>query len=1111
GMGGAGAQSSQFLNISGGAIYLGYRGVNTGSGTHLATISGGTFQTLDMILITNAANSGNLGTLLGDGTNWAWGSAVPVNLTNSSYTVNGVSGPGYVTFAPEPTRTITLNNQWSGVGGMVMSGPGTLVLAGNNSFSGPLTLNGGTLGIAAAQSDTGGLTINAGNVVIQNGGSLLDSTIAFPSGSGLTFDNSSTVTFTNVVTGPADVVVSGSGVVNAGSNLQNTGNILQNNGILVLNGTILDPASVTNSSSGPLVAQGNITSPIGIGTNSSIDLGSTVYPGTLNAGNVTINGTWIAKINTATTVGGGVNDLLVCTNLVLGGSSVLSIEAISPPSVGTYVLAEYTGALTGAFGTFTNGTRDAMSLSYTAPNGNTPGEILLTVSSSNPANLTWAAPIGSSDINWDVDTSSNWTNSATSALDVFQQQDAVTFTGMPGATSITNRVSVAAQVLPSSITIGGGLPYIFSGVGHISGATGITYNDTNTSGLYTSGNNFTGNVNINNGVLQLGSGVSSWLGVSNSTIINGGTLDLNGQGVGAEPLVIEGSGSAFAGTNNGAINNSSSSSPGQSAGPLNVTLAGDTTINATGNRWDIGVNSLGAGGGSFNGNGYNLTKIGNQQIWIHDVGDIGVGNIDIQAGTLGFEYTIGMGISSDTVTVEPGATLGFYQLSTNSILDKGMVLNGDATLFSGGGSGASNNFVGPITLNGTNTINASGYPLNLLGAITGTGGFILTGTGPLYLGGDDTYSGATFMGPNSVLALESGGSIPNTPLIYMSPGANTKLDASGAGSMTLNSGQTLEGSGTVAGNFTANSGSTIHLGTNSTTYGTIVFTNNLTLNGDTNYFKISDFNNVGVDNDSIMVNGALTLSGISTFVVSPLAALDSSSPYALIEASGGITGQAQNVQVISASPRYTMTPVIGTDINNQPALMVNIMGNAAPLEWQGYLSPVWDQVTSNWYNMGSSVHDHFYNGDLPRFDDTTSVTNVVITNNVLVAGMTMLNVANTYTFSGGGVINGPIAMEAAGTTVLAMSNAPAFTGIDASAGTLVFNLRGLTNYTVAASITDSNGTGGATIIFGGTNTAILTGNNAATPVILGSYNPDFDGTIMVTNGVLQYTNVDALG
>ncbi|HEV2453180.1 MAG TPA: hypothetical protein VGY98_02900 [Verrucomicrobiae bacterium] len=772
--------------------------------------------------------------------------------------------------------------------------------------------------------------------------------------------------------------------------------------------------------------------------------------------------------------------------------------------MGSYVIAEYSGTLTGTFGTLTNATGDSMSLSYS-----TPGEIILNVNTINQSSLVWSATNFSPNINWDVNATPNWTNTATSTLTTFHQQDAVAFNAVPGS-GITNRVAVTGQIMPSSINISGGLPYLITGTGYISGGTGITYNDTNITGIYTSGNNYTGPVNINNGTLQLGNGGSSWLGATNgATYVNGGTLDLNAQGVGAEPLVIQGTGNPLGGTNNGAINNSASTSPGQSAGPLNVTLAGDTTLNASGNRWDIGVSTLGAGGGSFTGNGYNLVKIGNQAIWMHELGDIGVGNIDIQQGLLGFEFTIGMGVPGSTVTVEPGAILGFYQLSSNSILNKQMVLNGNATLQSGGGAGSSNNFVGPITLNGTNSIQTSIYPLNLAGNITGTGGFALSGTGPLYLGGNDTYSGPTLLAANSTLSLEGAGSIPNTPLIYLTPAANTTLSA-GLGSMTLNSGQTLEGSGFVVGNITANSGSSIFVGTNSINYGTLIFTNNLTLNGNTNYFKISDFNNIGIDNDVVWVDGTLTLSGTSTIFISPLAALVPGNPYTIIQA-GSISGSAANLTVVSTSPRYSMTPVI-----NGNQVQVNITGNAAPLEWEGYLTPNWDLVTSNWYNMSALVHDHFYNGDNPTFDDTATVTSVVVTNTLIVSSMNMSNVVKNYTFSGGGAISGPLNMEGngngvGGTTTFATSNAPAFTAIDASAGTLAYDVSGTTNYLVVANITDNLGLGTGALIFGGTNTAVLEGNNVPAPNILGSYNPDFDGAIWVTNGILQYTNVNALG
>ncbi|HEV2454022.1 MAG TPA: autotransporter-associated beta strand repeat-containing protein, partial [Verrucomicrobiae bacterium] len=263
GMGGAGAQSSQFLNMSAGTVYLGYRGVSVGNGNHFSTISGGTFRTLD-IVTNGSASQGSLNSILADGTNWTWATTPAVNLTNSSYAVNGVTGPGYVTFVPDATRTITLNNPWFGVGGLVINGPGTVAMGGANTY-------------------TGGTTISQGNLTFNTGGSVVDPTLTIPSGSTLTFNTTGTATFTNIVVGAGNIVLANSGVVNVGNNLQNTGTISQNNGVLVVNGSITTPALLTNNSPatvGPLVAQGTIMTPIGVGTNSSIEAGSTTQPGT---------------------------------------------------------------------------------------------------------------------------------------------------------------------------------------------------------------------------------------------------------------------------------------------------------------------------------------------------------------------------------------------------------------------------------------------------------------------------------------------------------------------------------------------------------------------------------------------------------------------------------------------------------------------------------------------------------------------------------------------------------------------------------------------------------------------------------------------------------------
>lgn len=197
------------LNISGGSLYIGFNGISSASSSaHTSVnISGGTFHTVDMLGVGvpgGVAGSTNAD-LLADGTNWTW-TAPAVNLTNNSFLVNGASGPGYVTFAPESGRTITLANIWSGVGGLAVNGPGTLSINASNSYTGNTLLSQGTLALAA-----GGSIAGSPNIVVAPGAAL-----AGPAGGPaytpaigqtLSNDGSPATLEGDIYTGPATVVL----------------------------------------------------------------------------------------------------------------------------------------------------------------------------------------------------------------------------------------------------------------------------------------------------------------------------------------------------------------------------------------------------------------------------------------------------------------------------------------------------------------------------------------------------------------------------------------------------------------------------------------------------------------------------------------------------------------------------------------------------------------------------------------------------------------------------------------------------------------------------------------------------------------------------------------
>src|SRR5439155_9064339 len=120
-------------------------------------------------------------------------------------------------------------------------------------------------------------------------------------------------------------------------------------------------------------------------------------------------------------------------------------------------------------------------------------------------------------------------------------------------------------------------------------------------------NDFSGTVSILGGTLKAGNSGALGSGAA-STIINGGTLDINGINLTAEPVTVSGSGAG----GQGAVINSGAQ---QTSGLRNVTLAGDTTFGGTG-RWDIRASSSSSTNGCAllcSGQPYKITKVGTNQ------------------------------------------------------------------------------------------------------------------------------------------------------------------------------------------------------------------------------------------------------------------------------------------------------------------------------------------------------------------------------------------------------------------------------------------------------------------------------------------------------------------
>src|ERR1035438_7548195 len=199
----------------GGNIYVGWIGLyrQGAAASQTINISGGTFHTADMVPVTAGSTIGDTNTIKADGTNWVWDANLPVTLMDNTFSVNGQTGPGYVTFAPEATRTITLSNAWNGVGGLVMNGPGTLVLNGNSGYSGPTTISGGT--VSGFGSVQGAVTVSSTSTLAP-GSSVLAGTLTLGTTS-LTLNACTNVSKlgndpNQIGTGVSDLLVTGGGL-----------------------------------------------------------------------------------------------------------------------------------------------------------------------------------------------------------------------------------------------------------------------------------------------------------------------------------------------------------------------------------------------------------------------------------------------------------------------------------------------------------------------------------------------------------------------------------------------------------------------------------------------------------------------------------------------------------------------------------------------------------------------------------------------------------------------------------------------------------------------------------------------------------------------------------
>jgi len=242
----------------------------------------------------------------------------------------GPSGPAALSTGFDNTST-TFSGTISGAtifGGdeLWKIGSGTLILTGDNTYTGRTLINGGTL-----QLGNGGTTGSVAGDIMANGT--------------LVFDRSDALTFNGAISGSGGVQQNGSGSVTLSANESYTGSTSVNAGMLFVTGAL-------QNTSGVIVANGAALGGTGSVRNVIIQNGGTLLPGVVGTpGALTVNGSLTFNSGAAYLVQGAAPSIFGKTNVTgtatLTGANAFVTFASGAYKAGTYTLLTANGGLNG--------------------------------------------------------------------------------------------------------------------------------------------------------------------------------------------------------------------------------------------------------------------------------------------------------------------------------------------------------------------------------------------------------------------------------------------------------------------------------------------------------------------------------------------------------------------------------------------------------------------------------------------------------------------------------------------------------------------------------------------------------------------------------------------
>ena len=516
----------------------------------------------------NAGTAVVKGNISGNGT-IAMGNGTTFQSNNNNQTIANsmtVANGGTATFNTAG-NSATISGPISGNGQFIKSGPGDLTLSGNNSFTGPATINGGQLTLQGGQAiaNSTAVQLNTGTLKVSSAETI--GSLATAVGTQTTLD-------ANLTTGGNNTSTTSSGVIGGAAGLTKQGT-----GTMTLNGTSPNTyAGGTNVTAGTLAAA----------TNQQLGSGSV---------NVSNGATLTTGINTTQTVAGLTNQ----GTLALGNGSTLNTGSAhfnnsGTVNVGTSGRIMDAGAITnsgtinfsGGSATLSSGTN---TITNTGDINLNAGTVLVkgNLTGSGSINMNNGTTLQSGSANQQIANGIR-VNSGTAVIDT--NGNDVNLTGTIAGSGTLNKIGVGTL---SWVGVNQGSALVNSGtmvtstqnqLGNvqITNGSGVIF-DQNTNGTYA------GNVTGDGTLIKTGTGTVTMTGNSaynGGTNVLAGSLLVGSHGTGQIQSNVNVAGGATLGGGGTVVGNVTTQTGGQlsagnSIGTLNVAgnlnAANSTVIN----------------------------------------------------------------------------------------------------------------------------------------------------------------------------------------------------------------------------------------------------------------------------------------------------------------------------------------------------------------------------------------------------------------------------------------------------------------------------------------------------------------------------------------------------